>query len=141
MLLFLSEHTVFYREFSTVIYWYFSTVTYSWISYTNNLPELMEAINNSMMVVSAWSEEKLVGLIRVIGDKTIILYIQDILVLKEYKRRGVGRTLIEKVIESYKNIRQIVLLTDESDESRGFYESLGFKSCDDGRLVAYARMK
>jgi len=35
MLLFLSEHTVFYREFSTVIYWYFSTVTYSTIGKGN----------------------------------------------------------------------------------------------------------
>ena len=61
-----------------------------WLSYTNNLSQLMEAIKNSLMVVSAWDDNKLVGLIRVIGDKYVILYIQDILILKDYKRNGIG---------------------------------------------------
>lgn len=112
-----------------------------WLSYTNNLPQLMDAIKNSMMVVSAWSDSKLVGLIRVIGDGHVILYIQDILILKDYKRNGIGRKLVEIVMEQYRNVRQIVLLTEDEEETRGFYESLGFKSCDDGRTIAFAIQK
>lgn len=94
-----------------------------------------------MMVISAWANSELVGLIRVIGDRQIIVYIQDILVMKAYKRRGIGRMLIDLVLEANSNVRQVVLLTDESEMSRGFYENAGFKSCDDGRLVAYAKLK
>ncbi len=112
-----------------------------WLRYTNNLPQLMDAINNSMMVVSAWSGNELVGLIRVIGDRHVILYIQDILILKEYKRKGIGKQLVEIVIEQFSNVRQIVLLTEDQEETRGFYESLGLKSCDDGRTVAFAIQK
>lgn len=112
-----------------------------WLRYTNNLPQLMDAINNSMMVVSAWSGNELVGLIRVIGDRHVILYIQDILILKEYKRNGIGKKLVEIVIEQFSNVRQIVLLTEDQEETRGFYESLGLKSCDDGRTVAFAIQK
>ncbi len=112
-----------------------------WLSYTKNLPLLMTAISNSLMVVSAWSDDELVGLIRIIGDGCVIIYVQDILVLTEYKRQGIGRKLVNIVLDQFKDIRQIVLLTEESQETRGFYESLGFNSCDDGRTIAFAIQK
>ena len=43
--------------------------------------KLKNAINNSLKVLTAWDDEKLVGLIRVIGDGYTIIYIQDILIL------------------------------------------------------------
>lgn len=38
-----------------------------WIAYTNDLPKLIKAIELSLMVISAWDKDKLVGLIRVVG--------------------------------------------------------------------------
>lgn len=110
-----------------------------WTSYTNDLVKLKEALEASLMVISAWDEEKLVGLIRVIGDGLIIIYIQDILVLKSYKRKGVGSKLLKYVLENFKDVRQKVLLTDDGEETRGFYEANGFISCDKGETVAFAK--
>ncbi|WP_425448916.1 GNAT family N-acetyltransferase [Dethiothermospora halolimnae] len=108
-----------------------------WSLYTDNMDELMKAITNSLKVITAWDKDKLVGLIRVVGDGVSIIYIQDILVLKSYKRKGIGGGLIEKVLKNYSDVRQKVLLTDDTEETRGFYESIGFKSCDNGGLVAF----
>lgn len=110
-----------------------------WTSYTKDLPKLKEALESSLMVISAWDEEKLIGLIRVIGDGLIIIYIQDILVLNSYKRKRIGSKLLKYVLENYKDVRQKVLLTDDGEETRGFYEANGFISCDKGETVAFAK--
>jgi ribosomal protein S18 acetylase RimI-like enzyme len=108
-----------------------------WLAYTNEPNKLVEAIKNSLYVLTAWDDDKLVGLIRVVGDGLTIVYIQDILILKKYKRQGIGTLLMKKVIEKFQDVRQKVLLTEDSEETRGFYESMGFESCDKGESVAF----
>lgn len=110
-----------------------------WTSYTNDISKLIKAIEASLMVVTAWDNEKLIGLIRVVGDGVTIIYIQDILVLSAYKRRGIGSTLLKSVLKEYKNVRQKVLLTDDREETRSFYEANEFFSCDKGDVVAFVR--
>ena len=113
-----------------------------WFVYTNDIDKLVRAITNSTRVISAWENEKLVALIRTVSDGETIVYIQDVLVLKEYKRKGIGKKLIKMILEENKEIRQIVLLTDKQDEvSTAFYENLNFKSCDDGEIVAFRCVK
>jgi ribosomal protein S18 acetylase RimI-like enzyme len=113
----------------------------NWLAYTNNPDLLHQAISNSLYVLTAWENEQLVGLIRLVGDGLTIVYIQDILVMKSHKRRKIGTTLLQKALEKYKNVRQKVLLTDDNEETRGFYEALGFSSCDKGDLVAFVKLE
>jgi ribosomal protein S18 acetylase RimI-like enzyme len=113
----------------------------NWTAYTKDPNKLIKAVSNSLCVISAWDSKRLVGLIRVVGDGQTILYIQDILVLKKYKKQKIGSTLVQKVMGKYPDIRQTVLLTDDSLETRGFYENLGFQSCDKGELVSFAKFR
>ena len=76
---------------------------------------------------------------RIIGDGITIIYIQDIVILKSYKRKGIGTYLINSVGKEFESVRQKVLLTDDTPETRGFYESLGFLSCDKGELVSFVK--
>lgn len=112
-----------------------------WTSYTSNMQVLLKAVENSLYVISAWHDNKLIGLLRAVGDGEVILYIQDILVLDTYKRKGIGRKLMETAMDKYKNARQFVLLTEDTKETRLFYESLGFTSCDKGKAVAFTIQK
>lgn len=111
----------------------------NWTNYTKDPQRLESALNQSLHVISAWNQDELIGLIRAVGDGLTILYIQDILVKKAWKRRGIGRTLLNQMIEHFPEVRQKVLLTDENPESRGFYEAMGFQSCDQGTVVAFAK--
>lgn len=108
-----------------------------WTAYTKDPKTLFNGIENSYYVLSAWDKKKLVGLLRVVSDGYTILYIQDILVLKKYKRQGIGTTLINKTLKKFINVRIKLLLTEDNKETRGFYESLGFESCDKGQLVSF----
>ena len=109
-----------------------------WKAYTRNPAKLIQALQNSEYVLLALDRGKLVGLIRTVGDGTTITYIQDILVHSDYKRRGIGRQLMRMTLDKFANVRQKVLLTDDNPETRGFYESMGFLSCDRGELVSFA---
>ena len=113
----------------------------NWLAYTNSPDLLQQAVSNSLYVLTAWENEQLVGLIRLVGDGLTIVYIQDILVMKSHKRRKIGSLLLQKALEKYKNVRQKVLLTDDNEETRDFYEALGFSSCDKGDLVAFVKLE
>lgn len=111
-----------------------------WTSYTKNMPRLLKAIKHSLTVISAWDNDKLIGLIRVVGDGQTIIYIQDILVLKSYQNQGIGSELMMRVLLKYKDVRQKVLLTNDAPDVRAFYEKHGFASCDKGDLVSFAKL-
>ena len=111
-----------------------------WTNYTKDIPKLMRGIENSLDVISAWDGDKLIGLIRTIGDKETIIYIQDILVLKAYKRQGIGRQLMKYILEKYQDVRQIVLLTDSELEQKYFYESMGMEDGNISNLKTYRKI-
>lgn len=108
-----------------------------WTAYTKNPIELKTAINNSLLTIAAINEDKLVGLIRVVGDGVSIIFIQDLLVLPSYQRQGIGTHLVKQVLARFHAVRQKVLLTIDEPDTRFFYEKCGFRSCDLGQLVAF----
>jgi len=59
-----------------------------WYIYTRDLDKLRCAFEHSLKVVTAWDGERLVGLLRAVGDGCTIVYIQDILVSPGYQRQG-----------------------------------------------------
>lgn len=99
-----------------------------WITYSNKPSELKEAIENSSFNIGAFDGEELIGLIRVVGDNISIVYIQDILVKENYQRLGVGTNLLKLVLKRYNNVRQIVLMTDNTEKTKQFYEINGMIS-------------
>ncbi|WP_349549854.1 GNAT family N-acetyltransferase [Leuconostoc pseudomesenteroides] len=108
-----------------------------WFAYTNTRVNLMAAVANSLMVVSAWADNQLVGLVRVVGDGETIIFIQDILVDPKFQSQQVGTELMNRVLSQYPAVRQKVLLTEEAPDVRHFYEKFGFRSADQGTLVAF----
>jgi GNAT superfamily N-acetyltransferase len=107
-----------------------------WSLYTRE-PEVLWSALQQSQVITAWHEERLVGLVRGITDQQTILYIQDLLVLQEFQRQGIGQTLVNKLVADYPTIRQKVLLTDDTEKTRAFYEACGFQSVEKMQAVAF----
>lgn len=110
-----------------------------WVSYTKDMDKLLSAVRNSLCVITAWYNDELIGLLRAVGDGETILYIQDILVMQKHRRHKIATGMVEKLLKKYPQVRQKVLLTDDTDDTRGFYEEIGFMSCDQGDLVSFVR--
>lgn len=98
-----------------------------WINYVNNPKMLRNAYANSLKILGAYENEKLVGIIRVVRDGYSIVYIQDIVVLPEYQRLGIGTALLGKILERYQNVYQKILFTDNTERTIRFYKSVGFE--------------
>ena len=109
-----------------------------WTNYTQK-PEMLEAAyKNSLHVLAALNEEeKLVGVLRAVGDGASILFIQDILVYPAYQHQGIGTKLLQMTLEKYKNVYQIQLATDDSTKTVSFYESNGFTSLTSLNCVSF----
>lgn len=51
----------------------------NWTNYTKNPDNLLKGIQNSLYVLGAFNENQLIGLIRIVGDRYTIIYIQDLI--------------------------------------------------------------
>lgn len=77
----------------------------------------------SSLVLSAWMGERLVGLARVMTDGVQFTFLCDLAVEPDVQGEGLGRQLIEGVME---RCRGTELILRDSDISAGFYQRLGF---------------
>ena len=97
-----------------------------WSAYTENMLTLEQGYKNSLLVLAAYQNEELLGIIRVVGDGFTIVFVQDILVFPQKQRQGVGTALLKAVLAKYPDVRQIELITDNTPKTVAFYKSLGF---------------
>ena len=108
-----------------------------WNMYTRDPKKLERAIAQSLSVMGAYDGDQLVGLIRAVGDGETILFIQDLLVLPSYQRQGIGRQLVNALVDQFPQVRQRVLLTDDQPQTRAFYENIGFVQSSKVGVIAF----
>ncbi|HEM6090256.1 TPA: GNAT family N-acetyltransferase [Streptococcus suis] len=112
-----------------------------WTNYTDWPTMLQKALKHSLFVLAAFDGDRLVGLLRAVGDGHSIVFIQNILVLPTYQRQGIGRHLLEQAVTHFPGIYQLHLLTDNTEKTRSFYEAIGFTAVDSLDCVAYTYLK
>ena len=92
---------------------------------------LYKALMNSSTVITAWHNEKLVGLVRVLDDSEMVAYMHYVLVNPQYHGQGIAGKMIEMIKEKYKDYLYIEVMTEESKNAK-FYEKFGFSVMKDG---------
>ncbi|MFE7530629.1 GNAT family N-acetyltransferase [Kitasatospora sp. NPDC057542] len=114
-----------------------------WEGYTSDVDKLMRGLANSHLVVTARDESgELLGLARTISDDEAVCYVQDVLVHPRHHRKGVGRALMEHLMDRYAHCRFFLLSTDHESTPEGvrnhaFYRSLGFLSYEEKEMSAF----
>ena len=96
---------------------------------TDQPGRLMEAFRNSQLVIAAWSGDRLLGLARVLTDGAQVSYLCDLAVEPDVQGSGLGKRLIEAVMERCTGTE---LVLRDSNLSSGFYAHLGFEPIDNG---------
>ncbi len=79
----------------------------------------------SLLTLAARENGTLVGLLRAVGDGCTVVLVQDLLVRPDHQRRGIGTALMQAALERFRSVRQVQLLTDDTEKTKGFYRSLG----------------
>jgi GNAT superfamily N-acetyltransferase len=89
--------------------------------------EVIQGAQNSAVVVGAFSaDNEQIGYARVISDKTRFAYISDVVVDERYRRKGIGRSMVNFILRhnELKDVYQWLLLTRDA---HGVYQKSGFK--------------
>lgn len=77
------------------------------------------------VLVTAWSETKLIGVSRAISDFAYCTYLSDLAVDAAYQRRGVGRELIRRTHEAAGLGANLILLA--APAARDYYPHIGMQ--------------
>ena len=99
-----------------------------WTNYTNQPQMLAQALSHSLATYLARDGEKIVGLVRLIGDGFSSVFVQDLIVLPSYQRQGIGSALMKEALGDYKDAYQVQLATEQTEKTVEFYRSLGFET-------------
>ena len=94
------------------------------------LQQVEMALKNGLFNVSAICDGKVVGMGRLVGDGAMYWYLQEIVVLPEYQGKGIGKSIVNRLIEYIKStaipgtIIDVGLTAVKGKEP--FYEKFGF---------------
>jgi ribosomal protein S18 acetylase RimI-like enzyme len=92
----------------------------------DKLPEDLEkAFSNSMFKCFVKESGKLVGVGRALADGIDCSYICDVAVLPSHQGKGIGKSIVKKIVELSKGHKKIILYSSPGKES--FYKKIGFK--------------
>ena len=83
---------------------------------------------NSTLVISAWENDCLVGVVRVLSDTFGRSVIYDLVVLPEHQNKGIGTELVKRCINHFPNSEWLVQTTAENIK---YYKKFGFNTCED----------
>ena len=90
------------------------------------------ALENSIVVISIWENEYLIGFGRATGDKIFNATLWDIVVRPTHQRRGLGKLVMKELLKQL-DVYRIPLVTLYADPgTEGFYQRYGFLSDQTG---------
>lgn len=111
-----------------------------WTAYLNDDEKLKRAFDNSLFTLGAFDGERLVGFIRCVGDGEHVVLVQDLIVLKRFRRSGAGARLLQTAMERFEGVRMFFLVTNTDDEdANAFYRAQNMKPIAEGGMVSYFR--
>lgn len=85
--------------------------------------KIKRSYQNSYKFIIAWDGDKIIGAARIISDGECYGWIHDVAVLSSYRKKGIGREIITRLLKGSENL--LVGLTS-SFEAVDFYTKLGF---------------
>lgn len=106
-----------------------------WLHYMR--PKLLKtAYERSDYVISAWDGRRLIGVARAISDGVFNAYISDILVEPKYRRIGIAKELVNRVLKYYRGLYNITAVAEDKRGEK-FLEKCGFTQ----RRISFRRMR
>jgi GNAT superfamily N-acetyltransferase len=109
-----------------------------WGSYPEEISK--KALSNNIYSVSIYDNDKIIGYGRLIGDGIVFLYIHDIMVRPEYQGQGIGKTIMNKLLNKVDEIKKdnpdLLLYLGASKGKEPFYEKCGFITRENAGLGA-----
>ena len=103
--------------------------TVGWLEFPAE--EAKACVENAYLMICVRDDEKAIGLARLLWDGGYVAFLSDVLVVPEYQGQGLGRQLVEAVIQRIRDDMKpgykVKLTLNSAMGKEPFYEKFGFK--------------
>ena len=90
----------------------------------DDAPRIQGMLDNSNLLVSAWHEDKLIGIARSMTDFHYACYLSDLAVDEDYQCMGVGKALLRETQNALQPDTKLILLAAPAAST--YYGKVGF---------------
>jgi GNAT superfamily N-acetyltransferase len=104
----------------------------SYQSKSRNYQEIRKSIENSLCF-GLFHGSKQIGFARIVSDLATIYMLSDVFIVEGYRGRGLGKWLMECIVNSPELKNLIGLLATKN--AQGLYRKYGFRSPNDPRMM------
>jgi GNAT superfamily N-acetyltransferase len=98
--------------------------------YEKDLGFLKAVAQNSSFFAGAFHKGVLVGMGRALSDMVSDAYIQDVIVLKEFRGKGIGQKIVKLLVQELKTLGVDWIGLIGKPGTGCFYEKIGFKQLE-----------
>ena len=105
----------------------------SWAK-NRTITDLKHCLANSDVIVSLWSNNKILGFGRALSDGTYRSVLWDIVIDHHYQGKGYGKLIVNSLLES-KRIKQSEKVYLMTSNQKDFYCQIGFKEVSSQNLL------
>ena len=95
---------------------------------------LHKALLHSSTVITAWDQDRLVGLLRALDDSELVAYLHYVLVHPDYQGNGIAGTMVQMATDKYRDFLYIEIMPEER-KNAAFYQKFGFSVMEDGAAM------
>jgi len=98
---------------------------------------LINMFRNANLLVTAWEEQRLIGISRSLCDFSYCCYLSDLAVRGDYKSMGIGKELV-RLTKEYAGA-ECKLILHSSADAVGFYKAIGMEQISDAFIIKRAK--
>jgi GNAT superfamily N-acetyltransferase len=99
-----------------------------------DLERIQRMIDNADITISAWDNDRLIGIARALTDYSYCCYLSDLAVDLNYQHQGIGKALVQKLQEVLGDETSLVLLS--APGAVDFYPRIGFEKSERAFVIA-----
>lgn len=100
---------------------------------TEDLARIQKMIQNADVLLTAWSNERIIGIARAVTDFSYCCYLSDLAVDKEYQSQGIGAELVRRVKTIIGDECSLVLLS--APGAMEYYPKIGFEKVEHAFVI------
>ena len=104
---------------------------------TGDLPRIARMFANANLIISAWSNNTLVGVARALTDHAYCCYLSDLAVDRAFQKHGIGKELIRRVQAVIGEEVSLVLIS--APGAMQYYPKMGFTAAENAFVVRRKR--
>ena len=102
-----------------------------------NRSRLRRMIDHANLIVTAWDEERLVGVARALTDFSWCCYLSDLAVDQAYQHQGIGRELVRRVQAEAGEEASLILFS--APEAMEYYPKIGLAAANNAWIIKRTR--